>query len=211
MYARLPWKIATMSFMGLLVCVLATSVAAIIGDFDLGGEIDLADESGIYVTVISRYFGHDCQQVRQWSDLCPDTDDLAVIMFISETTGKSPAYLLALRGQDLSWWEISQGMNVNPNDWFTPVRVAPRPPYDKVYRNWVAASESDNALVLSDADCRNLVAAKFLHRIFAVSIARAMEMRATGKKLKNLCADEVRRRQDNSKRNKKELAGNSAS
>ena len=211
MFARLPWKIATMSFMGLLVFVLSTSVSAIIGDFDLGGEIDLADETGIYVTVMSRYFGHDCQQVRQWSDLCHNTDDLAVIMFLSETTGKSPAYLLALRGQDLSWWEISQGMNVNPNDWFTPIRMTPRPPYEKVYRNWLAAGESDKALVLSDVDCPNLVAARFLHKIFEVSIARAMEMRATGKELKDLCAEEVRRRQGNSQGNNKELAGNSAS
>lgn len=195
----------------LLFLSVAFSVSGLMNEIDLGGEIDLSDEPGIYVTLMSRYSGYECQQVKQWYESCPDTDDLAVTLFLSRTTGKSPAYILALREQDLGWWEISLGLNVNPNDWFIPFKSGLRQPYDKPYGKWAAAGQNGGSLELSDAECRDMVALRFLHRTFEVSVDRAMEMRATGGSLQKISAGEVRRRQATGKTGTKNIASGSAS
>lgn len=199
MIPSLQRNILFLPLFALFLMALATSVPAFILDLDLDGDIDLSNDAGIYVTVLAHFFGQDPQQAQQWYSLCPDKDDLTVLLYLAKSTGRTPAYFLVLRDQNLSWWEISQGMNVNPNDWFTPTRNNPPPPFAEPYRNWKASSEEGETFDLSDADCRNLVAARFLTEYFEVTIARAIEMRMTGRKMEKICADEVRRQQDHEK------------
>ena len=197
--------------LGLFLIFNAPIVLALVGEIDFGDGVDLSDDNGIYVTVLARYSGRDLAQVQQVYDLCPDKDDLPVILDLAAATGKSPGFILALRGQKVSWWEISVGLEVDANDWFLPVTQTPRPPYAIVYDNWKAAGEGGRTLWLSDDDCRNLAAARFLHRYFQVTVARAMEMRVGGAKLEKVAADEVRRRQGSDRFKARKVADGSSS
>lgn len=204
-------KFHLLALCSLLFLSVAYSVSGLMNEIDLGGEIDLSDETAIYVTLLSRYSGHESQQVKQWYERCPETDDLAVILFLSRNTGKSPAYFLALRGQDLGWWEISVGLNVNPNDWFIPVNSGLSPPYDRPYGKWADAGRNGGSLELSDNECRDMAAVRFLQRTFEVSVGRAMEMRAAGGSLQETSAREVRRRQAAGKSVTRNIASGSSS
>ena len=205
------WKFLPTTLCVLSIMILASSAGALMNEIDLGGDIDLSDESGVYVTVMSRYFRMDSQQVKLWYESCLESDDLAVTLFLSQNTGKSPAYVIALRNQGLGWWDISEGMGVNPNDWFLPAEFTLRPPYSAPYWKWSSAGESGSRFELSDADCRNLIGARFLHQYFEVTLGRAMEMRANGANLERLSTEEFLRKQKNTKSTRKEVASGSTS
>lgn len=195
--------------LGLLIGVLTVSGAKGAVDINLGAEIRIDDDTEVFIGVSSRYYDHDPKQMHRWNEQCGNSDDLAVTMFMARHTGKSPAFLLTLRSNGVSWWDISVGMNVNPDVWFLPTKIRPHPPYGKAYGHWKHSKKSDQRLILTDADCRNLVAARMLHECYGVSVARAMEMRASGKDLQKLTASEYRNRYGKKDKTEQKVSQNS--
>ncbi len=197
MNTRFGKKYFVLPILGLLIGILSVSAAESALDISLGAEIQIDDDTEVYIGVSSRYYDQNPEQVRGWNGQCGHPDDLAVTMFMARHSGKSPAYMLTLRSEGTSWWEISVGLGMDPDVWFLPVKMEPRPPYGKAYGHWKKSKKSDQRLVLTDGDCRNLVAARMLHECYGVSVERAMEMRASGTDLKKLTAGEYRNHHGN--------------
>jgi len=210
MNTRFGKKYFVLPILGLLIGLLSVSGAEGALDISLGAEIQIDDDTEVYIGVSSRYYDRDPEHVRGWNEQCGHPDDLAVIMFMARHSGKSPTYLLTLRSEGVSWWEISVGLGMDPDVWFLPVKMEPRPPYGKAYGHWKKSKKSKQRFVLSDTDCRNLVAARMLHECYGVSVERAMEMRASGKDLKKLTAGEYRNKHGKSHQKEKKVADNSS-
>ncbi len=209
MNSRFGKKYYVLPILGFLIGVLTVSGAEGAVDITLGAEIQIDDDTEVFIGVSSRYYDQDPKQMRGWNERCGNSDDLAVTMFMARHTGKSPAFLLTLRNEGTSWWDISLGLNVEPDVWFLPTKIPPHPPYGKAYGHWKNSKKSDQRLILTDADCRNLVAARMLHECYGVSVARAMEMRASGKDLKKLTAGEYRNRHGKKHKTEQKVADNS--
>jgi len=188
--ARFSWI-----FLALFMVALGSADPAQAGlDVDLGAEIQFWDDTEVYISVSSRYYDKDPRQVRDWHGQCRNSDDLAVALFIARHSGKSPSFVLTLRKEGATWWDISVGLGVEPNVWFVPVKSDPGPPYGKAYGHWKNGKKSPQRMAMSDIDCRNLVAVRVLKDYYGVSAEVAMEWRASGKTLKNLTAGEYRKR-----------------
>ena len=86
-------------------------------------------------------------------------------------------------------------MGVPVGAWFVPVQGDPGPPYGKAYGHWKKHKRNPKAaVVLVDADIRNLVAVRVIHEYYGVPVKAAMEWRASGRDLRNLVSDEYHRR-----------------
>lgn len=163
-------------------------------DGRLGEEVKIWDDGEIYTAALARYFERAVDDVQ---DLCrkfKDPEDLAVALFLAAHSGKSPDFIVILRQEGASWWEIGEGFGVNPDAWFLDNAETIPPPFDALHERRQDATLTGDRLALSDTDCHLLVAARILHDYFVVSAGTAMEWRATGKDLEELTAAEYRAR-----------------
>ena len=211
MNTRFGKKYFVLPILGLLIGILSVSGAEGALDFRLGAEIQIDDDTEVYIGVSSHYYDRDPEQVRGWNRQCGHPDDLAVALFIARHTGRTPAFLLNLHSQGSTWWDVSLRLEMNPDVWFLPTKRQPGPPYGKAYGHWKNSKKSKQRLILADTDCRNLVAVRMLHECYGVSVERAMEMRASGKDLKKLTAGEYRNKHGKNHQKEKKVADNSSS
>jgi hypothetical protein len=163
-------------------------------DVDFGADVKLWDDEDIYFSVAARYFDRDPGHVRKWNRDCLESDDLAVALFLARHSGRSPSFVLTLRREGASWWDIGVGLGVDVDVWFLPVEQDPGPPYGRAYGHWKNGKKAKKRWTLTDEDCRHLVAVRLLHEYYGVSVEAAMEWRAGGKELKHLTAGEYRNR-----------------
>ena len=164
-------------------------------DIDFGAQVKLDDQTDLYVAISSRYFDHDRQSVATLRSRYSNPDDLAVALFISRQSGNSPEAVHRLRRQGLSWWDISVRFGLPAEIWFVPVSRDPGPPYGKAYGHWKKHRKNHRAaVVLHDADVRNLVAVRVLHEYYGVPVEVAMDWRADGRRLPELLSEEYVRR-----------------
>jgi hypothetical protein len=164
-------------------------------DIDFGASVRLDDRTDIYLAVSSRYFDEDEPFVRRQGMRYRNPDDLAVALFIARHSGRSADAVWDLRRKGLDWWEISVRLGIPTDRWFVETRRNPGPPYGKAYGYWKKHRKNPSrTVVLSDDDCRNLVAVRLVHDYFGVSVEAAMEWRSSGQDLRYIVADEYRRR-----------------
>jgi len=182
-----------------LVSALATgaapdALAAV--DIDFGAAVNVGDDASIYLAVSSRYYDRDAGDMGRWERRCGGPDDLAVAMFICRRSHATPGQVIALRVEGLDWWAIGVRFGVPVDAWFVPVQRDPGPPYGKAYGHWRQRrwGDDDRPFSLSDDDARNLVAVRFLHEYYGVSVEAAMEWRSSGHSLRDLTAGEYRNR-----------------
>jgi hypothetical protein len=169
-------------------------------DVDLGAAVRIGDDTDLYFAISSRYFDRDRREVEHWGGRSDNLDDLAVALFIAGRSGRSPDFLLSLRRDGLSWWEIGIRVGLPVDAWFVPVDRDPGPPYGNAYGHWKhhkkksESKKSRSGYVLTDADARNLVAVRMIHDYYGVSVEVAMEWRSSGRELRVLLAEEYQRR-----------------
>jgi len=187
--------------------VLAPSALAGV-DIDFGASVRLDDRTGIFFAVSSRYFDEDREVVERQGLRYPNPDDLAVALFISRRSGRTADAVWNLRRQGLSWWEISVRFGVPTNTWFVETQRDPGPPYGKAYGYWKKHRKDRNAtVVLTDMDCRNLVAVRMIHDYYGVSVEAAMEWRSSGRDVSVLVSDEYQSRHGKSKTQARHAGG----
>jgi hypothetical protein len=164
-------------------------------DIDLAGTLKVGDDSDVFLSVSARYFRQDRNDIEELNGRCRNPDDLAVLLFLSRRTGESPALILKLRREGLSWWKIGQQLGVNVEIWFVPVKRDPGPPYGKAYGHWREHRKDKHYVMnLSDGDIRNLVAVRMLHEYYGVEAEVAMQWRSSGQDLRSLTAGEYQTR-----------------
>ncbi len=178
---------------GAMACAVTPLFAGV--DVDLGGVVRIGDDAALFVGISSHYFDRDQREVERWGAHYRDRDDLAVALFIAGRTRQSPDAIWALRRNGRSWWQIAVHFGMPADALFVPVRRHPGPPYGNAYGHWKKHKRDHrHAVVLSDADVRNLVAVRMIHEYYRVSVDVAMEWRASGRNLEALMNDEYRRR-----------------
>jgi hypothetical protein len=190
-YLLLTVVLSLIALLGMAVFAAAAQAGT---DVNLGASVKLWDDEDIYFAVSARYFDRDGDDVRRWSRNCLKSDDLAVALFLARQCGRSPDFVLTLRREGATWWDISVGLGVDVDVWFLPVEDDPGPPYGKAYGHWKNGRKAKKRWALSDEDCRHLVAVRVLHEYYGISVEAAMEWRAEGKELKLLTANEYRNR-----------------
>jgi hypothetical protein len=182
---------------------LATALCAALGvvpvrsglDIDFGAAVRMGEDRDLFFSVSARYFDRDRELVERWSRQARDPDDLAVALFISKHSGRSPDYLLTLHSSGFSWWDIGLRVGVPVDVWFVPVPHDPGPPYGKAYGYWNKhRHHRQPMLALSDSDLRNLVAVRVVHEYYGVPAETAMRWRASGRDVGVLVAEEYRKR-----------------
>lgn len=184
---------------------LALAVTALVGgtahaglDVDFGAAIRIGDDADLYLSVSSRYFDQDRATVNQVAAHYNNSDDLAVAFFIARRSGKSEASIHDLRRRGMSWWDISVRVGVPVDAWFVAVDRDPGPPYGKAYGHYKHHKQDrHHAVVLTDADLRNLVAVRMLHEYYGVPVSVAMDWRTSGRDIRVLVAEEYHRRHKN--------------
>lgn len=180
-----------------LAAVLGPGTARAGLDVDLGARLRVGDDADIFLSISSRYFDRDYDDVRRWQERCGSDDDLAVILFISRQTGRPPAHVAALRAQMLSWFQVGSHLGMPVSAWYVPVSRDPGPPYGNAYGHWKKHKQDQRHIfLLSDGEVRDLVAVRILHEYFGVEPRVAMEWRASGGALGQLTAREYRQRHD---------------
>ncbi len=186
--------VRTVSVLAFLTAAAAPVVRAQL-DVDLGAEVRLGDRARLFFSVDSRYFGQDIRAVERWSARYPNPDDLVVALFLAKESGRSPDVAYALRRQGLSWWDVGIKFGIPFDRWFLPVTTEPGPPFGNAYGSWRKHQQNPaHLVVLADADVRNLVAARMLHEYYGIPIETAMKLRASGRNIRDLVADEYETR-----------------
>lgn len=189
------------------VCVVVANTLAPVHagmDVDFGADVRIGDHADLFFSISSRYFDRDRGVIENWGQRFPDPDDLSVFFFIVHHSGKSPGAIFALRKEGLTWWTIGGRVGVPVDVWFVPVETDPGPPYGKAYGYWKKHKKHRrSALVLTDADARNLVAVRMIHEYYGVSVGTAMQWRASGRDVRGLMAEEYARRHGNKTKGRK--------
>jgi hypothetical protein len=178
-------------------------------DIDFGASVRVDDRTDIFLAVSSRYFDEDRKVVNRQGLRYRDPDDLAVALFISSHSERTADDVWRLRRQGLMWWEISVRFGVPTNAWFVKTKRDPGPPYGKAYGYWKKHRKNRNAtVVLTDMDCRNLVAVRMVHDYYGLSVEAAMEWRSSGRDVRMLVSDEYQSRHGKSKVHARHAGGN---
>ena len=186
-----------------LVCFgLAFAPAKAGLDVSFGGSVPVGDDANLFFSISSRYFDRDVRVIEDWGRrYYPNPDDLSVALFLDRYCGKGPEFYFGLRKEGLGWLEISNRCHVSPDVFFVPVARDPGPPYGKAYGYWKKHKQNPkNALVLKDADVRNLVAVRMAHEYYGVPVETAMQWRSSGKDVRTVMNGEYRKRHGNAQK-----------
>lgn len=165
-------------------------------DVSFGADVPVGDDARLFFSISSRYFDRDVRVIEDYSRrYYPNPDDLSVALFLSSHCDRSPEWFFSLRKEGLGWFEIGNRCRVPVDVWFVPVSHDPGPPYGKAYGYWKKHKHNPKTrFVLSDADCRNLVAVRVAHEYYGVPVKTAMDWRASGTRVDRVLASEYRKR-----------------
>ena len=179
----------------LVVAGLAAPTAQAGLDIDFGAAVRIGDDNDLFLSVSARYFDEDRRSIDRVAVRYSNPDDLTVALFVARRSGMSADAIHRMRTNGLSWWDISVRFGMPVDVWFVPVRRDPGPPYGKAYGHWKNHKRhKHHAVVLTDADVRNLVAVRMLHEYYGVSVDVAMEWRSSGRDLRVLVSNEYGKR-----------------
>lgn len=188
----------TLGLTGAVVAVVVMGLSPVAAGFDVsfGADVAVDDDTRLFFSISSRYFDRDVRTIESYSQrYFPDPDDLSVALFLSSRCDKNPDWFFSLRKQGLGWFEIGDRCDVPLDVWFVPVSRDPGPPYGKAYGHWKKHKQRpDSSVVLSDDDCRNLVALRVAHEYYGVSVETAMNWRSSGASMDRLMTTEYRKR-----------------
>lgn len=187
----------TMFVLVFAAAVLVGAAPASAGvDVAFGADVAVGDDARLFFSISSRYFDRDVRAVEDYSRrYYPNPDDLSVALFLSSQCDRSPEWFFSLRKEGLGWFEIGNRCRVPVDVWFVPVSHDPGPPYGKAYGYWKKHKKNPKTrVVLTDADCRNLVAVRVAHEYYGVPVRTAMEWRASGARVDRVMAGEYRKR-----------------
>ena len=187
-------KTMSAGYVAAAVCLLCAALlpSADAGvDVDLGASVPLGDSGRLFFHISSRYFDYEPAVVEHWGVRYTNPDDLAVSLFISSHSGRSPDVIFALRRQGLSWWDVGLRVGIPMDTWFVPVVRDPGPPYGNAYGHWKKHRENPkHIVVLRDADVRNLVAVRMAHEYYGVPAEEAMRWRSSTRNVRELMVRE---------------------
>jgi hypothetical protein len=183
----------------LMALIVVTGLAAPVAqaglDIDFGAAVRIGDDDDLFLSVSARYFDEDRRSIDRIALHYRNPDDLAVALFVARRSATTADVVYRMRSGGLSWWDISLRLGMPVDVWFVPVRRDPGPPYGKAYGHWKHHKRNRNhAVVLTDADVRNLVAVRMLHEYYGVSVDAAMQWRSSGRDVRVLVSEEYGRR-----------------
>jgi hypothetical protein len=180
--------------LALCCAALVTPVSAGI-DIELGANVQLGDDSELFLSISARYFDHDRAAIDRVAVRYRNPDDLAVALYLGKRANVKAERIHRMRRDGLDWWQISVQLGLPSDIWFVRVDRDPGPPYGKAYGHWKNHQrDKHRAFALSDAEARDLVAVRMLHEYYGVSAQVAMEWRADGRDLRRLVSTEYRSR-----------------
>ena len=171
-------------------------------DVSFGASVPVGDDGHLFFSISSRYFDRQPTVVETWARRYANPDDLAVSLWISQRSGRSPDFIFSLRRQGLGWFDIGTRCGVPVDAWYVPVpsgRVGP--PYGKAYGYRDKHQHDPHYRVrLTDVDARNLVAVRMAHEYYGVSPETAMEWRRDGASVRSIMTREYRTRHGHDER-----------
>ncbi len=178
-----------------VAALLPAAVPARAGvDIDFGAAVPIGDDGQLFVNVSSRQFGVPVRTVEHVATRLRDPDDVAVALFLSARSGRSPDAVLDLRVSTGSWFDVGVRIGVPYDAWFVPVKVVPSgPPYGNAYGHWKKHGKA-STYRLSDREARDLVAVRVMHEYYGLPADEAMRRRASDGDVRSLVTKEYRGR-----------------
>jgi len=156
-----------------------------------------ADSRQVFLGVSARYFGYSPEAISEYARRYGARDDLAVTLFVATRSRRSPEQIHQLRLRGLFWWEISTMNELAGDVWFTELdgERPEDPVFEPAYRQLERWNRGEvRHLEITDEEVRNLVAVRVIHDVFDLPVARAMELRSTGRELPAIVSEQYRLR-----------------
>lgn len=157
------------------LALLLTAMPAHAG-VELQGSLSWRSDD-FFVTAAARHYDRDPGQVVDYGRRFGSADDLSVALHLSKVSGDSLAELALLRDRGMGWWDISMRIGADPSVWFVPVTRDPGPPYGKAWGHYKKHGKSSAGWKMSDDECRDWAAVRFLHDTVGMSVDAAFEAR----------------------------------
>ena len=113
-------------------------------------------------------------------------EDLPVVLFLAERSGRPVDFIVNLRARGLSWGVIFERVNVPPAVLFEGIERDPGPPYGRAWGYW---RKHPKRLRLADPDIVALTHLQVAHRICGASPYELARARGAGRPIYVVVAD----------------------
>jgi hypothetical protein len=131
--------------------------------------------------------------------------DLPVILFLANVSGRPVDAIVDLRYQGLGWSVIFSRVGVPYDVLFVDLDRDPGPPYGKAWGHW---KKNPKRCILSDGDIVNLVNVQVGHRVSGMSVYDVARARSGGKSIATVVADKKGRPHGNANHSPKSASLN---
>lgn len=187
----------------MLRMALAALVAAVAGPAAHAGSIDWSGSIGLsvgdhaYLNLSLSHFGRDGTEAlhvaRRLSH--PETE-LPVLLFLAGESGRPSSFILDLRLQGLSWWEIRARVGVPPERVIVALPRDPGPPYGKAHGHYKHGKHrGSDSFVISDAEFTDWVGVRVLSTAYGIEPIIVFEARRAGVSLAEFTVTREKARQ----------------
>ncbi len=182
-----------------VLVVLASGVAMAQYEVEERSD-DPGSRKQVYLDATGEYFGHSPETMASFAGRYGSQDDLAVTLFVSSRSRKSPEQVHQLRLRGLFWWEISYMEEIKADEWFVPgyetTSATVEPQFREAYKRHGEWKRGAAKLELTDDEVRDLIAVRITHEKTGAPVEHLMRQRSQGKDLARMLADEQLSRQD---------------
>ena len=164
----------------LVAAGLASTVHA--GGVDWSGSIGLSVGDGAYLNLSLNHFERDgTESLPVARRLTHPEAELPVLLFLAHESGRSANFILDLRLQGLSWWDVRARVGVAPERVIVALPRDPGPPHGKAHGHHKHGKHRrSKSLVISDAEFSDWVGVRILSSAYGVEPLVVFEARRAG-------------------------------
>jgi hypothetical protein len=172
---------AAFTALTLSACLSAPQAAEV----DWFAGLRLSDGGRSYLSLSAAHFGAHREQTVAVARRLPHPEaDLPVLLFLAHESGRPLSFILDLRLNGASWWEIRARLGVRPSRVVAVVPHDPGPPYGKAWGYYKKHPRGGkHAVVLTDDEFADWVGVRVLAHSYGLDPMRVLEARRSGMSL----------------------------
>ncbi len=160
-------------------------------DVDLGVDANIGDDD-LYMRIYAHYFEQDPEYVMTAIRKHKMYDYYPIVLFLSYHSKKDIDFIVPLRQEGLSWWEISMQLGVPVSAYYLDEGLKPEgPPYGKAYGYWKKHKKNPKyKFKLSDDEVFNLISLKMTSSYYGMNAEEVIKLRKAGIEFKHIITNQ---------------------
>jgi hypothetical protein len=160
-------------------------------DVDLGVEANIGDDE-LCLRINAHYFEKDPEYVRTAVRKHKMYEYYPIVLFLSYHSQKDVDFIVSLRQQELSWWEISSKLGVPVSAYYLDVGLKPvGPPYGKAYGYWKKHKKNPKyKFKLTDEEVFDLISLKMISSYYGMNAEDVIKSRKAGIEFKHIITNQ---------------------